>query len=86
MSTTLIDMVVSFSRIMFIRFPTSFIVNLFGSWEVVNSHSSLKPVSGLAYYLMRPHSFSQVLYDPIHAVISIILTVLIVSFFSIIGR
>ena len=82
MSSTLIQMITMVSRSLFVRFPTSFIVNLIGSWQVLQKSSTLKPVGGIIYYLQRPHSFTEVLFDPLHALVSICISMFIAAFFS----
>ncbi|EDR27138.1 protein transport protein Sec61 subunit alpha isoform B, putative [Entamoeba dispar SAW760] len=70
------------SQLLFKRFPTNFLINLFGSWSVVSSRGQMYPVGGLCYYLTAPNSIFELVQNPIHGVISIGLTVFMCTIFS----
>ncbi|KAL7712928.1 Protein transport protein Sec61 subunit alpha isoform B [Entamoeba marina] len=71
------------SQLIFRRFPTNFLVNLFGSWSVVSSsQGQMFPVGGLCYYLSAPNSLFELIQNPLHGVISIALTVVMCTIFS----
>jgi len=53
------------------RFPTNFLVGLFGTWkELEGSHYGQSiPVAGIAYYISPPANMGELLRDPIHTII-----------------
>jgi len=70
LQSALVSNIYFFSQMLYKRYPTNFLVNLFGSWSDVQNGQSV-PVSGAAYYISPPASISEVLGDPIHACIYI---------------
>jgi protein transport protein SEC61 subunit alpha len=51
------------------RAPTNILVRLLGKWQdVEGGGGSSIPVGGAAYYISPPHSLSEIIYDPFHAV------------------
>ena len=51
-------------QLLFKRYPTNFLVNLFGHWEEVGQQGQSIPVSGLVYYLSPPTGFMEVVQVP----------------------
>ena len=71
------------SQLLFKRFPTNFLVNMFGSWSAISSsQGQMFPVGGLCYYLSAPNSIFELVQNPIHGIISIGLTVFMCTIFS----
>jgi len=71
------------SQLIYRRFPNNFVVNLFGAWSATQqSRSQVFPIGGLCYYLSTPDSITEVIYNPIHAIISISITVICCTIFS----
>ena len=51
-------------QLLFKRYPTNFLVNLFGHWEEVGQQGRPIPVSGLVYCLCPPTGFMEVVQVP----------------------
>ena len=70
LQTALVSNLYFISQVLYRRFPTNIFVSLLGKWEEPGVSSSgfgsQVPVSGLAYYVSPPHSFADVMDDPIH--------------------
>lgn len=60
------------SQMLFTKFPNNLFVKLLGSWESKPGQAQLFAVSGLAYYIQPPFSFSEALFDPIKTTIYIV--------------
>merc|ERR1712176_1518151 len=69
LQTALVSNLYFFSQLLYRRFKTNMLVNLLGQWQELDNGSQSIPVGGLAYYLSPPHSFSDVLDDPLHSFI-----------------
>jgi protein transport protein SEC61 subunit alpha len=70
LQTALVSNLYFVSQMMFKRFGGNFLVRLLGIWQDVDGQSI--PVGGLAYYMSAPSNASQILYDPIRAVIYVV--------------
>ena len=55
-------------------------MRLFGSWKDEGGQST--PVGGLAYYISPPHTFGEVIGDPLHTVIYIVFVLGACALFS----
>lgn len=53
------------SQILFRRYPTNILVRLLGVWS--SEYGNSRPTGGLSYYIYPPHSFTEVVRDPFHA-------------------
>jgi len=53
------------------RFPTNFIVGLFGTWREVEGsmYGHSIPIAGIVYYLSPPSNVGELLRDPIHTIL-----------------
>jgi protein transport protein SEC61 subunit alpha len=70
LQTALVSNLYIISQLMYNRAPTNIFVRLLGKWQdVEGSSGSSIPVGGLAYYISPPHSLSEIIFDPFHAVI-----------------
>jgi len=70
LQTALVSNLYFFSQLLYKRFSSNVLVQLLGRWQDVEGPSSGAqsiPVGGLAYYVSPPNSFSEIIYDPIHA-------------------
>eukprot|EP01130_Rhizamoeba_saxonica_P000202 TRINITY_DN10196_c0_g1_i1.p1 TRINITY_DN10196_c0_g1~~TRINITY_DN10196_c0_g1_i1.p1 ORF type:complete len:493 (+),score=104.87 TRINITY_DN10196_c0_g1_i1:44-1480(+) len=58
------------SQLLYKRFPTNILIQMFGVWrEVEGAYAGQSvPISGLVYYVSPPTSLAEVLYDPFHTV------------------
>lgn len=71
------------SQMLYRRFGDNVLVNLFGRWETSEyGYGHSIPVGGLAYYISPPHSFNDMLSDPIHAVFYVAFVLLSCAWFS----
>ena len=72
LQSALISNLYFLSQLMYKRYPANFLVRLIGRWQDVGQGgpSQQVPVGGLAYYVSPPHSFSEIFYDPLHAILS----------------
>merc|ERR1712216_689684 len=71
LQTALVSNLYFLSQLLYKRYPNNFLVNLFGKWkdEETGGPQHVLPISGLVYYISPPNSFSEVLEDPLHAII-----------------
>lgn len=60
------------SQMLFVRWPNNVFVKILGSWDTRQGAAQLYAVSGLAYYIQPPLSFTEALLDPIKTIIYII--------------
>eukprot|EP01029_Cantina_marsupialis_P015611 TRINITY_DN3424_c0_g1_i2.p1 TRINITY_DN3424_c0_g1~~TRINITY_DN3424_c0_g1_i2.p1 ORF type:complete len:512 (+),score=114.07 TRINITY_DN3424_c0_g1_i2:65-1600(+) len=61
------------SQMLYKKFSGNMLVNILGQWvESQGSRGQAVPVAGLAYYMSPPHSVTEMISDPIHAVFYII--------------
>lgn len=72
LQSALISNLYFLSQLMYTRYPANFLVRLIGRWQEVGQGGPGQqvPVGGLAYYVSPPHSFTEIFYDPLHAIIS----------------
>ena len=69
LQTALVSNLYFISQMLYNRAPTNILVRLLGKWQDVEGQAgSSIPVGGVAYYISPPHSFSEIIYDPFHAV------------------
>jgi len=66
LQTALVSNLYFVSQLLHKRFPTNFLVGLFGRWESLPNSQSV-PVGGLAYFVSPPHSVADIVKDPFHA-------------------
>lgn len=69
LQTALVSNLYFVSQILFRKYPTNILVNIIGRWATFRDSSQMYPIGGLAYYISRPSNISQVLEDPIRAVV-----------------
>lgn len=72
LQTALVSNLYFLSQMLYRRYPTNFLVSLFGAWrELDGSQYSGQsvPVAGLAYYLSPPMNMSELVRDPIHTLV-----------------
>jgi len=70
LQTALVSNLYFFSQLLYRRYSDNILVKLLGVWRKVDGGGSSEiPVSGLAYYVSPPHSFTEVAQDPFHAII-----------------
>jgi len=69
------------SSVIYSKFPNNFLVRLLGEFMHVGGGYQM-PVGGLAYYIARPNSLTEMIRDPIHTVIYIAFTCITASILS----
>ena len=60
------------SQMLFMRWPDNLFVKTLGSWDARQGSSQLFAVSGIAYYMQPPLSFTEALLDPVKTVVYIL--------------
>jgi len=66
LQSALISNLYFFSQLLYKRFPTNLLVNMFGSWQEYSNGANV-PVGGLAYYISPPHTTAEIFSDPFRA-------------------
>lgn len=71
------------SQLLYNRYAGNFLVRLLGVWkEMKDNPGQSVPVSGLAYYISPPQSFTELFRDPIHAVFYLVFILSSCALFS----
>lgn len=84
LQTALVSNLYFLSQLLWRRFPTNILINLFGRWREVEGGMGTQayPVGGLVYYLSPPTSLSEIAADPVHAVIYVAFILTACALFS----
>jgi len=85
LQTALVSNLYFLSQMLYRRYPTNFIVALFGSWrELEGSQYSGQsiPVGGIAYYISPPTNVAELLRDPLHTFIYLVFVLSSCALFS----
>ena len=83
LQTALVSNLYFMSQLLYNRAPTNFLVRLLGKWQEVDGQAgSSIPVGGIAYYISPPHSFSEIVYDPFHAIFYLVFILTSCALFS----
>jgi len=82
LQTALVSNVYFLSQLLYKRFPTNIIVNLFGQWQEVGSQGQSVPIGGLTYYISPPHSFADMASDPFRALFYVTFVLTACALFS----
>merc|ERR1712032_146105 len=82
LQTALVSNLYFFSQLLYKRFKANMVVNLLGQWQEMDYGGQSIPVGGLAYYISPPHTFGNILEDPLHAVIYVSFVLLSCALFS----
>eukprot|EP01061_Rhynchopus_euleeides_P031483 TRINITY_DN52156_c0_g1_i1.p2 TRINITY_DN52156_c0_g1~~TRINITY_DN52156_c0_g1_i1.p2 ORF type:complete len:478 (+),score=216.33 TRINITY_DN52156_c0_g1_i1:90-1523(+) len=86
LQTALVSNLYFISQVLYNRFPNNVVVSLLGKWDQASYSSSgygqSVPVSGIAYYVSPPQSFTDVIEDPIHVVFYIVFILTTCALFS----
>merc|ERR1712032_1181185 len=80
LQTALVSNLYFVSQLLYNRAPTNILVCLLGTWTKVEGQAI--PVGGIAYYISPPQSFSEIIYDPFHAVFYLIFILTSCALFS----
>ena len=85
LQTALVSNLYFVSQLLYRRYPTNFLVKLFGRWENVDGSArggNSLPVGGLAYYISPLRSLSDITSDPIHAIFYVVFILTACALFS----
>merc|ERR1712194_863276 len=69
LQTALVSNLYFFSQLLYKRYRDNIFVNLLGQWRELEYSQQSVPVGGLAYFVSPPGSLSEILEDPLHALI-----------------
>lgn len=69
LQTALVSNLYFFSQLLYKRFIGNFLVNLLGQWHTIDGAQQSIPIGGLAYYVSPPRTVTEILTDPIHALV-----------------
>jgi len=69
LQTALVSNLYFFSQLLYNRYRDNIFVNLLGQWRELDYSSQSIPVNGLAYYVSPPANLSEIVEDPLHALI-----------------
>jgi len=82
LQTALVSNVYFLSQMLYKRFPTNFVINLFGQWQDYGGQGQSAPVGGLVYYISPPHSFTDMAADPFRAIFYVTFVLTACAMFS----
>jgi len=84
LQTALVSNLYFMSQMLYRRFPTNFLVNLFGAWrELEGSYSGHSvPVGGIVYYISPPNNMTELIRDPLHTIIYLFFVLASCALFS----
>lgn len=71
LQTALVSNLYFLSQLLYKRFPTNFLIGLFGTWQEMDGgyQGQSIPVAGLVYYISPPSSLAELIRDPIHTIV-----------------
>lgn len=81
LQSALISNLYLLSQLAYKNFGGNIVTNIFGRWQEVEMGQYI-PAGGMIYYLTPPRGMSDVIMDPIHAIIYIIVICASCAFFS----
>lgn len=84
LQTALVSNLYFISQILFKKYPENIMIHLLGRWETpeMSASAQMRPVGGIAYYVSPPQSLTEVVEDPIHAIIYIAFILTACALFS----
>lgn len=83
LQTALVSNLYFLSQLLHKRFSGNILVRLLGRWqEVEGQQGQSVPVGGIAYYISPPHSMSEILSDPFHAIFYLVFILSSCALFS----
>merc|ERR1711865_583426 len=69
LQTALVSNLYFFSQLLYKRYSTNFLVRMLGAWQELEYSQQSVPVGGLAFFVSPPGNLSEILEDPLHALI-----------------
>jgi len=82
LQTALVSNLYFLSQILYKRFKGNIIVRLIGQWQETEIGGQSVPVAGLAYYISPPRDLSEMIRDPVHALVYVGFVLLTCAIFS----
>ncbi|KAJ1477408.1 putative Sec61 [Baffinella frigidus] len=84
LQTALVSNVYFISQILYKRYPENIFIHVLGKWEEpeMSVSGQMRPVGGMAYYISPPTSFTEIVGDPLHALLYIIFILSACAMFS----
>jgi len=84
LQTALVSNLYFISQILYKRYPENVVIHLLGKWEEpeMSVSGQMRPVGGMAYYVSPPTSFTEILSDPLHALLYIVFILTACALFS----
>jgi protein transport protein SEC61 subunit alpha len=82
LQTALVSNLYFFSQLLFKRYRDNIFVNLLGQWRELEFSQQSIPVGGLAYYVSPPANLSEIIEDPLHALVYLSFMLVACALFS----
>jgi len=82
LQTALVSNLYFFSQLLFKRYRENIFVNLLGQWRELDYTAQSIPVGGLAYYVSPPANLSEIIEDPLHALVYLSFMLIACALFS----
>merc|ERR1712193_418772 len=82
LQTALVSNLYFFSQLLYKRYRDNIFVNLLGSWRELDYTAQSVPVGGLAYYVSPPANLSEIVEDPLHALVYLSFMIVACALFS----
>merc|ERR1712072_623058 len=82
LQTALVSNFYFFSQLLYKRYRDNIFVNLLGQWRELDYTAQSVPVGGLAYYVSPPANLSEIVEDPLHALVYLSFMITACALFS----
>jgi protein transport protein SEC61 subunit alpha len=82
LQTALVSNLYFFSQLLYKRYRDNIFVNLLGQWRELDYTAQSIPVNGLAYYVSPPANLSEIIEDPLHALVYLSFMLIACALFS----
>merc|ERR1711998_779897 len=82
LQTALVSNLYFFSQLLYKRYRDNIFVNLLGQWRELDYTAQSVPVGGLAYYVSPPVNLSEIIEDPLHALVYLSFMLIACALFS----
>jgi len=82
LQTALVSNLYFFSQLLYKRYRDNIFVNLLGQWRELDYSQQSIPVGGIAYYVSPPNNLSEIIEDPLHALIYLSFMLVACALFS----
>merc|ERR1711959_693360 len=82
LQTALVSNLYFFSQLLYKRYRDNIFVNLLGQWRELDYTAQSVPVGGLAYYVSPPANLSEIVEDPLHALVYLSFMLIACALFS----